>query len=360
MTSLIASVMGFKGLPIQITVASLGMPAGHEAVPIATLQDAGAEIKLIGASGSHPPAVGGLASAISWIYDHARSFDIVHVEGAWNRLTLGLLPNLFGFSEIPIVVTPHENFTKFDLSTSSRLVGRALKPILSRSWPLLAHGVIFSSKLEMRDSSHLRFEYEFVVPHAVADAHDCSQPPMRDGLAAPKMRFGFLGRFHPKKGLHELLQAFDRLPDDAELFVAGNGVGSYAEQMHRELAAGNSVHWLGWLTDHERPAFFSSVDFLVMPSTYECFGMAAAEAMVAGVPVIVTSGVGVSEIVSRYRCGFVVEPGADSLAEAMRGVMRLTDRDVAELSARTSGARTVFSPRNHARGLLHAYEKIAP
>ena len=54
-----------------------------------------------------------------------------------------------------------------------------------------------------------------------------------------------------------------------------------------------------------------------LPSLQENFGMAVAEALAAGCPVVVSPQVGLAEAVRAHDAGLVVEPTADALAEAM-------------------------------------------
>jgi glycosyltransferase involved in cell wall biosynthesis len=70
----------------------------------------------------------------------------------------------------------------------------------------------------------------------------------------------------------------------------------------------------------DRSAFFDGLDLLALVSEYECFGVAAAEAMAHGVPVLVSDRTGIAPLVTRYRCGFVVAPDVSSITEVLRTV----------------------------------------
>ena len=91
--------------------------------------------------------------------------------------------------------------------------------------------------------------------------------------------------------------------------------------MARDGLAGR-VRLLGFVAPRDRAAFFAAVDVLVMPSTYECFGMVAAEALSAGLPVIVTPQTGIAEIVRAHEAGVIVPVGnPDAIRTAIRQIL---------------------------------------
>ena len=83
---------------------------------------------------------------------------------------------------------------------------------------------------------------------------------------------------------------------------------------------GDRVEWLGFVDAAAKPGFFQSIDALAMPSAFECFGLVAAEALGAGVPVIVSPTVGVADMIADADCGTIVPPRADALAACLRSL----------------------------------------
>ena len=92
------------------------------------------------------------------------------------------------------------------------------------------------------------------------------------------------------------------------------------------------MEWLGLVTGQAKREFFASIDLLLMPSLYESFGLVAAEAVMHGVPVIISPSTGVAGLVSAHKCGFVVPPTIEAIASTTRKI--LGDE---ELYARLSG-----------------------
>jgi glycosyltransferase involved in cell wall biosynthesis len=105
-----------------------------------------------------------------------------------------------------------------------------------------------------------------------------------------------LGTVEPRKGLPDLVAAFDRVASDASrrdvaLVIAGaDGWG--ADELVRAIDASphrRRIRRLGWVDDRARADLLAGATVLAMPSRYEGFGYPPLEAMAAGTPVVATS-----------------------------------------------------------------------
>ena len=347
------------GPPSVFSAAVISTAAAGATVECLTFRPSHAEIKdfpdyqrLI-ANGIEVHAVSDLLSACLLVYRRSQNFDIIHVDGCWVPIcTLAvLIAKLTGRRS---AVTPHETLTYEERRrTRSRL--RALaKRLLSYYYIKLAGCIVYSSALEECDSPHHR--NSVVIPHPVhEDARSAAPVAIRNGFATPPgIQLGYLGRFHPKKNLEHIIVASLQTAR-VRLLLAGGGPDSY-ERTLRALDQGNgNLSWLGFVKKEQRERFFREIDFLVLASEYECFGMAAAEAMVRGIPVIVTERVGVTDDVMRTGCGLVIAVGVESLVKAFKQCADLTSHQYAELqnNALKAGARYSYSAYGHSQVLAY-------
>jgi len=155
----------------------------------------------------------------------------------------------------------------------------------------------------------------------------------------------FLGRVHPIKRLDLLASAFDRVRatrPDAHLVVAGPDEGGERARIGPRFAAtGAHVHWAGEVAGADKWQLLADSDCLVLCSDSESFGTSVAEALAAGLPVVVTHTCPWS-VVEAERCGFWVPQEASAIAAA---VITLLD-DPAK--AREMGARgKALAQREH-------------
>ncbi|MBN1668266.1 MAG: glycosyltransferase family 4 protein [Anaerolineales bacterium] len=133
-------------------------------------------------------------------------------------------------------------------------------------------------------------------------------------LGSKRLRLVFLGNLIERKGLHTLLVALSQFPQAAwQLQVVGSlqADPNYARQMRAlasQLQLDEGVRFRGELPDHELTALLAGSHALVVPSSYEGFGIVYLEAMGFGLPVIAGTLGGAVEIVEHGQSGFLVPP----------------------------------------------------
>lgn len=155
--------------------------------------------------------------------------------------------------------------------------------------------------------------------------------------------FGRLDVF--QKGLDTLLEGFALVaPDhpDVRLRIAGRGKDAdRVRELARLHGVGDRVDLLGPVNDAERRRLFSEASIQVMPSRFEGFGMVAAEAMAAGVPLVAAASGSLPEVVDPPHGGRLVPPGDPrALAAAIDALLRNpAERASLARSARASAER---------------------
>lgn len=170
------------------------------------------------------------------------------------------------------------------------------------------------------------------IPAAWAERDTTAASPER-----PR-RCVFLSRLHAKKGVTMLLDAWGRIrPQGWTLDIAGGSSDGHDREITGRINALklSGVQLAGELTGDEKWRFLANADLFVLPSHSENFGIAIAEAMGMGLPVITTTATPWN-ILQQERSGWWVEPASDALAGALR---EATSASPAELQARGRRAR---------------------
>jgi glycosyltransferase involved in cell wall biosynthesis len=146
-----------------------------------------------------------------------------------------------------------------------------------------------------------------VIHNGIDAATIDSAIPAELGMPDGALVTGFIGRLERRKGLIDLMNAWPVVAESipqAHLVIAGRGPD---EQEARKVAgSAPRVTWLGYRDDSA--SVIKSLDIAVVPSHWEGFGLVAAEAMAAGIPVVAADASSLPEIVRHERDGLLVPP----------------------------------------------------
>ena len=153
------------------------------------------------------------------------------------------------------------------------------------------------------------------------------QPPshQKDFSIPPKILF--LSRLHPTKALPVLLESLLILQREGihlSLLIAGDGDPHYRRRLEKqveELGLMKQVKFLAFVEGEAKIRVFNEADIFVLPSYQESFGIAVAEAMAAGLPVVVSDQVGIAPEIQEYGAGVVVPCSAASLAGGLKSII---------------------------------------
>ncbi|MEZ5978530.1 MAG: glycosyltransferase family 4 protein [Planctomycetota bacterium] len=136
----------------------------------------------------------------------------------------------------------------------------------------------------------------------------------------------FCGRASVQKGVAHLVRAFEAFDaPDAELWIQG-AVEPDAESV-RANCRDPRVKWLGHSPQHELPQVYRRAHVLCLPSIQDGFGLVVPQAMACGLPAIVSTNAGASDLVRDGVDGFTVPPAdAASITASLEALY--SDRDL--------------------------------
>jgi glycosyltransferase involved in cell wall biosynthesis len=240
------------------------------------------------------------------------------------------LPNLnFIATDKPLVVTVHDlSFLRYPqyfslkqrlwhgLINAERMIGRAVAVV----------AVSEHTKRDIIDLFAIPERKIHVVSPAVGSEYYCRPPQetsaVRNKYGLPDRFILYLGTLEPRKNVTGLIEAFNRLPDDAGLVIAGakgwlyKDIYAAAERSPKK----DRIRFIGYVDERDKPALYSAATVFAYPSFYEGFGMPALEAMACGTPVVTSHTSSLSEVVGN--AGLLVNPGVtDELVMAAESIL---------------------------------------
>ena len=304
----------------------------------------------------------------SWLSRHVREFDVVHIHALFS---FAVLPAAYcaNRDRVPYIVRP--------LGTLNEWGMKHRRPFLKTlSFRFIERRVLDRAALVHFTSDQERIEAETllvkssaaIIPNALPDRAGEAVPgrfrAKHPELTGRKVIL-FLSRLDEKKGLDLLLTAFASVRQqvtEAALLIVGNGEPGFVADLKARaslLGITSDVLCAGFLEGDEKQAALADSDIFVLPSYSENFGIAAAEGMAAGLPVVVSDQVAIHGDVTRARAGLVVPCDASELTSAL--VRLLLDETLRRRMGKDgeSFARQNYSNDAVTRKVIAAYNQVA-
>ena len=170
----------------------------------------------------------------------------------------------------------------------------------------------------------------------------------------------FVGRLYPVKGLPMLIQAWANVrPQGWRLRIVGPDESGHKAELERLVemtGLGEVVSFPGPVTGEAKRAAYVDADLFVLSSHSESFGMAAAEALAHGLPVLATTSTP-WEVLESRRCGWLAEPTAEGLAIALQRAISTPTTQLRQMGER--GRQLVieaFGWESVGRSVIRMYE----
>ncbi len=303
---------------------------------------------------------------VSFCRERLGQFDVAHVYGLYDAIGPGAawLSRRRG---IPYVVEPMGMYRPIDRAFFLKGVWHG---ILGRRMIAGACGMIATSELERQElvaggipagKVHLRFnpvelaEFQLLPPRNTF--RDRWRIPRDEPLVL------FLSRLIPRKGADLLIEAFaEALPAKGLLAIVGpEGARGYQEHLRAVAEAcgvSGRVRFTGALYGEEKKAALADADVFALPSSYENFANAAAEAVASGVPALVTDHCGIHSLLEG-RAGLVVKREKGEIARAL-GTLIENDELRERLRAGCRGLAEELSVERSVESLEAIYGECLP
>jgi glycosyltransferase involved in cell wall biosynthesis len=267
-------------------------------------------------------------SLCRWLEQHVREYDLVHIHALFSHTCI-CAARTARRAGVPYIIRPLGVLNRWGMENRRPwLKALSLRFI---EGPVLrgAAAMHYTSPAERDEAEEAGVKTRGVVIPLGLDLTQFENLPgapvliSRFPQLARKAILLFLSRVDPKKGLDLLLSAVARLKSAHPammLVVAGEGEAGYLRRLQTQaaqLGVEDRVVWAGFLEGEQKRSALAAARALVLPSHSENFGIAAVEALAAGLPVVTTPGVAIAPEIARRGAGLVVTPEPTALAGAL-------------------------------------------
>ena len=249
-------------------------------------------------------------------------FDVLHVNGMflWPGPQATRLARTHG---VPYIVSPRGMLVPEFIAGKSTLAKRLWIAMVERRSLASAAAIHVTSQEEAQGVRRLGLDLSPLA--IIANGVDPpEQPPAAEAIervwagTRRGQRVAFLARLDWTKGLDLAIDAV-LSHESAAILIAGPDQIGLRAQLEPRL--GRRGRFLGALGEADKWALLAGADVLLAPSLKESFGIAVAEALAIGTPVICTEGVGAAAIVRRIDASCVVGRRTELIAAALRDLL---------------------------------------
>ncbi|HBK97156.1 MAG TPA: glycosyl transferase group 1 [Microcoleaceae bacterium UBA10368] len=260
-------------------------------------------------------------SLLQWLNANAGQFDLAHIHALFSPVTT-LAATIARGHNLPYIIRPCGMLDPADLQ-KKKLLKQIYGTVLERPNLAGAAAIHFTSKEEAKISerfglgstSKMSVPRDLVIPLGV-----------KAGFFPKRLRESqvpiilFMSRIEPKKGLDLLIPALESILGagiEFQFILAGSNpqdadyeTGIKLKIQNSSLAKYTTI--TGFVGGDLKNELLTNADLFVLPSYYENFGIAVAEAMAAGVPVAISDRIHIAEDIQKAEAGWVgpLEVGA--------------------------------------------------
>ncbi|QPC46879.1 glycosyltransferase family 4 protein [Mangrovibacillus cuniculi] len=201
-----------------------------------------------------------------------------------------------------------------------------------------------------------------IIPNGMED--EPVRPPSHHRLNVlfeNRPMFSSLARFVPEKGLETVIRAIYELKmEGISTGAVIAGIGPLEKELTKlvnDLDLQNEIFFPGFVTEEERAVLLSHSKAVVIPSTYEPFGLVAVEAFSYGCPVIAANVGGLKGLILEGKTGFSFT--SNNVKELVYKMKLVLNEPVKAQEIGLAGqkmAKSLFSWKQHANRTKACYE----
>jgi len=314
---------------VDVSVLTTAANGDWELAEIVIAQDEFQGVPVTYLERSSPKSFFYTPSLKAWLSSEISKYDIVHIHGCWNYMVwmTGYICRKYS---VPYVISPKGMLEPEALKISS-LKKKVAYSLVERKQLKHAACLLATSEKERVSIEALELGVPSVVTPYGINLAKCivkNDLSLRKRLKILSDDFVvlFVGRIHPIKGLDVLCEGIKLAiltAPNIRLLLVGDGDVEYVRQLKNEfnvLIESRHLFFLGHLEDEEKADAYQSSDVFALMSHSENFGLAVAEAMSYGLPVILSKGCPWPQVID-WGCGFWIDAEPVNVASMVRNLV---------------------------------------
>lgn len=269
-----------------------------------------------------------------WLWQHIRDYDILdnHYLFSYASSCAGAIAR---WQKVPYTVRTQGQLTPWALA-QSRFKKQIYTSLIERHNLNNAAAIHCTTLGEAEDVRNfgiqtptitlpLGVEQPEILPEAKTEVRRLYNIPAQIPIVL------FLSRLHYKKRPDLLIKSLSELAKQRQefhLIVAGSGEEeyvSYLQNLVKESNLNKFTSFAGFVSGRSKDLLLQGADIFALPSYSENFGIAVAEAAIAGLPIIITPEVQIAPEIASANAGLVVRGDPAELTQALTQLLTSTE-----------------------------------
>ena len=289
--------------------------------------------------------------------------DLIHLRGLWRQSSFVCRYWKIKHPNSRLVVQPAgmlEPWARNRNSLSKKVYYRLFESLLFDCCDAI-HATS-ASEAENLISVGLSPEKVFLIEEGINMPCPTKLLNSKSNQDADKKQLLFLSRLHPKKGIELLLTSLSLLrPQNWTCVIAGMGSRAYENDLVKRvklLGLEDIVSFKGPVYGEEKDAIFQQSHAFILPTYSENFGIAIAEAMSWGLPVITTTGTPWSAL-RNPALGWYVNPNVNDISFALHSLFQKSQLELTDMGTKCRNyVQSNFSWDTIGVKMAHQYTKM--
>ncbi|MEG4087828.1 hormogonium polysaccharide biosynthesis glycosyltransferase HpsP [Microcoleus sp. Pol12B4] len=267
---------------------------------------------------------------LQWLNENAQQFDLAHIHALFSPV-ITFAATIARYHKLPYIMRPCGMLDPADLQKKKRLK-HIYATLLERPNLAGAAAIHFTSKEEAKISerfglnctSKMPAPRDLVIPLGVTA--DLFPTRLRESQVPIIL---FMSRIEPKKGLDLLIPALESILGagiEFHFILAGSNPqdADYETKIKVQIQNSSLAKYTtitGFVSGDLKVELLTKADLFVLPSYYENFGIAVAEAMAAGVPVAISDRIHIAEDIQQAEAGWVGPLEVGAIANSIKSAL---------------------------------------
>jgi glycosyltransferase involved in cell wall biosynthesis len=309
-------------------------------------------------------------SLLKELWKQKNNFDIFHINLVWDPISW-MSGFLLALSGKKIIISPRGTVEEELILKRSYLLKKIIYFLFIKFIFKKASGFHFTSEIEKdKFFEYTKIAKNYLIVYNPFDFNefkkDADKTLLQKFNLENKKYFIYFGRIGWKKRIDLLIEAFSEIVKnnkDFYLAIIGSADKAYFENLKRKINILNledKVILNGeTIVGEEKLVLYQNAYCFVLPSISENFGYVVLEALASKIPVIVSSGVALKNIVEKYNVGLVFD-NKEELVLKMKSLMdeNLYKKLKQNLEASFNNIKEEFSPANIAKNISNFYFSV--